>query len=88
MADDEPESPQLTANRVIPCVQVIKACDLGLEGSQFLTLYLACAVCIYIVKHVFYMCVHMDYSSLIYGVIILPTYQAQDIQAQDGVEEH
>lgn len=30
----------------------------------------------------------MDYSSLIYGVIILPTYQAQDIQAEDGVEEH
>ena len=86
MADDEPESPQLTGNRVIPCVQVIKACDLGLEGSQFLTLYLAHPVCIYS-EAFFYMCIHMDYSSFIYGLTILPVYQAAEI-AQDHVKEH
>lgn len=72
LADDESESLQLPANGVIPCAQVIKACDPGLEGSQFIPLYPDCAVSTYIVRYFFYRCIHMDYSLFFYRMTVLP----------------
>lgn len=72
LAADDPESLQLPAHGVIPCAQVIKACDLGLEGSQFLPLYPDCAVSTDIVRNFFYRCIHMDYSLFFYGMTVLP----------------